>query len=162
MDEFADIYYVDGNRNAVVKRPAVFRGPPGSSSMSLPSSMPISRSVFIPPSSSGPLVGAMQPAPIAQVAPVVYNTPPPVIYQQPPQAASVVSSLLSRVTAGQLIDMVAQVFAVLQTLPAAPTAVDDTNTNVSNLILYQGALAQHAKRDEQVRTLGSLVSRLVG
>jgi len=28
--------------------------------------------------------------------------------------------------------------------------------------MYQGALAQHAKRDEQVRTLGSLVGKVMG
>ena len=38
----------------------------------------------------------------------------------------------------------------------------DTNVDVGNLVTYQAALAQHAKRDEQVRTLGSLVSKLVG
>ena len=58
--------------------------------------------------------------------------------------------------------MVAQVFAALQSLPAAPVATGDVETDVGNLILYQGALAQHAKRDEQVRTLGSLVAKLVG
>jgi hypothetical protein len=31
-----------------------------------------------------------------------------------------------------------------------------------NNILFQDALAKHAKRDEQIRTLGALVSRLVG
>jgi hypothetical protein len=30
------------------------------------------------------------------------------------------------------------------------------------LILFQDALAKHAKRDEQVRTLGGLVGRLIG
>ena len=45
---------------------------------------------------------------------------------------------------------------------AAPIATKETSTDVGNLILFQGALAQHAKRDEQVRTLGSLVARLVG
>jgi hypothetical protein len=41
-------------------------------------------------------------------------------------------------------------------------ATRDVGTDVGNLILYQSALASHAKRDEQVRTLGGLVARLVG
>jgi hypothetical protein len=155
MDEYADIYYVDGNRNALVRRSPVIRGPLSGATMTRPPYLPA-------PST------AMQPVvqPAAQAAPVYYSNPPQVVYANPPQpqptANTVVSSLLGRVTAGQLIDMVAQVFAVLQALPAPPTVDDDTHTNVSNLILYQSALAQHAKRDEQVRTLGTLVSRLVG
>jgi hypothetical protein len=47
-------------------------------------------------------------------------------------------------------------------LPAAPVSTTDTATDVQNLMLYQGALASYAKRDEQVRTLGSLVTKLVG
>lgn len=71
-------------------------------------------------------------------------------------------SLFGRMTTGQLIDMIAQIFAALMPLPAPPTATSDSATDVGNLIVYQGSLAQHAKRDEQVRTLGSLVTRLVG
>ena len=40
--------------------------------------------------------------------------------------------------------------------------VKHLETDVANLVLYQGALASHAKRDEQVRTLGGLVAKLVG
>ena len=65
-------------------------------------------------------------------------------------------------TAGQLVDLVAQIFAALMPLPAAPVATADAATDVGNLILYQGSLAQYAKRDEQVRTLGNLVTKLVG
>ncbi|MEP6990413.1 MAG: hypothetical protein ABJA80_05730 [bacterium] len=79
-----------------------------------------------------------------------------------PQVALPASTLLGRVTTGQIIDLVAQIFAALMPLPAAPTATADTHTDVGNLMLYQGALAQYAKRDEQVRTLGNLVTKLVG
>ena len=41
-------------------------------------------------------------------------------------------------------------------------ATTDAPTDVGNLILYQGALASYAKRDEQVRTLGNLVTKLLG
>ena len=71
-------------------------------------------------------------------------------------------SLFGKLTTGQVIEMVAQIFAALQGLPGAPVATKDTSTDVGNLILYQNALAQHAKRDEQVRTLGGLIAKLVG
>jgi hypothetical protein len=92
----------------------------------------------------------------------VYTTQaqPQIIYATPPQTMA--GSLLGKVTAGQLIDLVAQLFAALMPLPAAPVATADTSTDVGNLILYQGALAQYAKRDEQVRTLGNLVTKLMG
>ena len=58
-------------------------------------------------------------------------------------------------TGGQLAELVAQIFAALMPLPAAPVATADAGTDVGNLILYQGSLAQYAQRDEQVRTLGN-------
>ena len=81
-------------------------------------------------------------------------------YMNPQQTLA--TSILGRVTTGQMIDLVAQIFAALMPLPGAPSATSDANTDVGNLILYQGALAQYAKRDEQVRTLGNLVTKLVG
>jgi len=86
--------------------------------------------------------------------------PAPLIYQGPPQSTA--ATLFGRLTTGQIVEMVAQVFAALQSLPGAPVSTRDLETDVANLILYQGALASHAKRDEQVRTLGSLVAKLVG
>ncbi len=90
---------------------------------------------------------------------------PQVIYAQGPGLGVGIGgagSLFGRVTTGQMIDMVAQIFAALMPLPAAPTATSDAGTDVGNLILYQGSLAQYAKRDEQVRTLGNLITKLVG
>jgi hypothetical protein len=72
------------------------------------------------------------------------------------------SQLFGNMNAGQLVDLVSQIFAALMPLPAAPVATADATTDVGNLITYQSALAQYAKRDEQVRTLGSLVTKLVG
>ena len=90
---------------------------------------------------------------------------PQVVYAQAPGLGIGLGgggSVFGRVTTGQLIDMVAQIFAALMPLPAAPTATQDSATDVGNLIVYQNALAQYAKRDEQVRTLGNLVTKLVG
>ena len=72
------------------------------------------------------------------------------------------ATLFGRMSTGQVIDMVAQIFAALMPLPAAPVATADAATDVGNLITYQSSLAQYAKRDEQVRTLGNLVVKLVG
>ncbi len=93
-----------------------------------------------------------------------YPQQPQVIYAQAPGLGIGIggSSILGKMTTGQVIDMVAQIFAALMPLPAAPVATADASTDVGNLITYQGSLAQYAKRDEQVRTLGNLVTKLVG
>ena len=72
------------------------------------------------------------------------------------------SPLFGRMTTGQVIDMVAQIFAALMPLPGAPNVTGVADTDSGNQILYQTALAQYAKRDEQVRTLGNLIVKLVG
>jgi hypothetical protein len=84
---------------------------------------------------------------------------PQVIYAQPPSTGA---NLLGRITGGQIVDLVAQIFAALMPLPGAPVATADASTDVGNLITYQTALAQYAKRDEQVRTVGNLVTKLLG
>ena len=84
----------------------------------------------------------------------------PVVYAQAPQ--NFAASFLGKLTAGQVVDMVAQLFAVLAPLPAAPLVTKDAVTDTGNMILFQSALASYAKRDEQVRTLGALVGKLVG
>ena len=62
---------------------------------------------------------------------------------------------------GELIEMATFILAAIQPLPPAPTAQGHTETDVENLVIYQGALATHAKRDEQLRTLGGLLARLL-
>ena len=75
---------------------------------------------------------------------------------------------------GSLADVIAQIFAAVMPMPQAPTPlgsnadttdtmlVADTNANTKNLITYQSALASYAKRDEQIRTIGALLKKLVG
>ena len=46
-------------------------------------------------------------------------------------------------------------------VPAAPVALGKADDDVSNLITYQSALAVHAKRDEQLRTIGALVAKFL-
>jgi hypothetical protein len=62
---------------------------------------------------------------------------------------------------GQLVEVGAQILAAIQPLPAAPVATGKADVDVGNLMLYQNALAVHAKRDEQLRTVGSLVGKLL-
>lgn len=139
MDDYADIYYVD-TRNATTDHRTGSQSTPWR-----PSSPPPSRTVYVPP--------GRQP---------IYANPAPVIYQAPLPQQSLAGTFFGKLTSGQVVDMVAQLFAAIQPLPAAPNATRDANTDAGNLILYQSALAQHAKRDEQVRTLGGLVAKLVG
>ena len=141
MNDYADVYYVD-TRNA---DPRDHRAGT-SSDGARPTGRPVT-TIYAPGSGGRPVAYAQQ-------APVYYQAP----YVQPSAAAT----LFGKLTTGQVIDMVAQLFAMLQTLPASPVATRDAGTDVANLIMYQGALAQHAKRDEQVRTLGSLVGKVMG
>lgn len=156
MDEYADIYYVDDNRNASRDHRTQGSGP---------------ASIFRPPLAHGQPARTVyvQPRPVATqpAAPMIYPqqqfyAQPQLMYPPgfPPQSTA--AALFGKLTTGQIVEMIAQGFAALQTLPGAPVATRETSTDVANLILFQNALAQHAKRDEQVRTLGSLVAKLVG
>jgi hypothetical protein len=80
-----------------------------------------------------------------------------------PTFAPMESSFASRfgMSTGEMIDSGLQILAALQPLPSAPTAQGEASTDVENLMTYQGALWQHAKRDEQWRTLGGLLARIL-
>ena len=85
---------------------------------------------------------------------------PMVIYQ--PSSGVDPRAVLGKLTAADLASLAGQILAAIQPLPGAPVATGDVETDVSNLTEYQSALAMHAKRDEQVRTLGNLISKLLG
>ena len=155
MDEYADIYYVD-TRNADPRdhRPAAGRtSVPANWRPATPGPSTPSRTVYVNPGQTAYPAGY---APGGYVRPMAYPGAPGY------PAQNGIAGLFGSMTTGQVVDMVAMLFAAIQPLPAAPAATKDATTDVGNLILYQSALAQHAKRDEQVRTLGGLVSRLVG
>jgi hypothetical protein len=143
-NEYADIYYVD-TRNADPRdhRHSSSSGRPGW----VPA--PPTRTVYVPPG-------------VPRAMPAMSYASAPVMYAVPPQQPSIAATFFGKLTTGQVVDMVAQLFAALQPLPASPIATKDTSTDIGNLILYQGAVAQHAKRDEQIRTLGNLVGKVVG
>jgi len=117
--------------------------------------------IVVPPSSRPTVIqtggaGATRPYYPAQ-QPYYPAQQPTVVYHQPePQAAG-----LAGMNTAELVEVAAQILAAIQPLPGAPSAQGDVETDVENLVLYQTALATHAKRDEQLRTLGSLLGRLL-
>ena len=145
MDEYADIYYVDGRNATTVQERSGQQGNRHGQAVR---------------------VGSRGPGGFGQSQrgyPQERGYPPePRGYYAHEQQAFGGSALFGRMTTGQVVDMVAQIFAALMPLPTAPVATADVPTDVGNLILYQGSVAQYAKRDEQVRTLGNLVMKLVG
>lgn len=64
-------------------------------------------------------------------------------------------------TTGEMIDTGIQLLAAIVPLPAAPVSQGEVGTDVENLQTYQTALAVYAKRDEQLRTLGTLLTRIL-
>ena len=104
----------------------------------------------------GAMRPGMYPAPAPMYQPAVYPAyqPAPVIVQRPARR-------IADLPTGEVLALAAQAFAALQSLPAAPAPVGATGTDVANLITYQSALATHAKRDEQLRTVGALLAKLL-
>jgi hypothetical protein len=89
------------------------------------------------------------------------------VYMQPPVwgAQSPLGSIfggLNGVNVGTLIDLIGQGFAAIRSLPTAPTSSGDSGTDVANLTLYQQALAEHGKSDEQIRTAVHIIAKLLG
>ncbi len=108
--------------------------------------------IVVPPSARPTIIQG------AGVTRPYYPAPQPtVVYHQP----SPFGAGLAGLTTAELVDLAAQILAAIQPLPAAPNAAGDVETDVENLVIYQTALATHAKRDEQLRTLGSLLGRLL-
>ena len=142
-----DVMYIDSDeRNATTdhrtgggRRPAWGSSPPSGT-----------RAVVVPPGNRPTVITSTSTRP-----PAAYY--PPMIYApQPPSLASRFG-----MSTGELIDTALQIFAAIQPLPGAPTAQGDAGIDVENLVTYQSALATHAKRDEQLRTLGSLLVRVL-
>ena len=164
----ADIYYVDG-RNAVItstsRQPGgrtTMLGGPGSSGYptTIATAGPYGQSPMIYPQGSG-YFGAPAPGYFGAPAPGFWG-PQGLGFPGMRSPYGYGGSMFDRLSAGKIVDMAAQVFAALSSLPDAPVATGDATTDVANLITYQSSLASYAKRDEQVRTLGSLVAKLVG
>ena len=77
-----------------------------------------------------------------------------------PHAGAIIRRDTGGLSTGVLVQAGAQVLAAIQPLPSAPIATGKLEADMENLMLYQKALAEHAKRDEQLRTVGSLAGKL--
>jgi hypothetical protein len=159
MEEYADIYYVD-TRNAETRD----HRPGGSSSGWRPAPAGGRRVVVNAPVRQPAYPAGYPAAQYPAQYPAGYPTAYPMAGQIYPgmfPGQTALGSLFGGMPVGQILDLVATAFAALAPLPQAPTATRDAGTDVGNLIMYQGALAEHAKRDERIRTIGSLVGKLV-
>ena len=142
-----DVIYAGDERNAVT---VSGRSPNGSR-------RPGPRTVVVPPGARPTVItgggsSAYRPQFAPQFAP-----------QYAPQYYGPQDSFAARfgMSTGELIDTGIQLFAAISPLPAAPVAQGDAGIDVENLMTYEGALWQHAKRDEQLRTLGGLLVRIL-
>jgi len=137
MDD-QDVYFVDDERNAIVARPSAWGRPPA---MMRP--RPAPRPWPVPVQAARPYY--YPPAP---------QRPPVVIVQRPP-------SLFAGIDLGEVVERGVNLVAAWQSLPSAPTVSGDPSKDVGNMILYQEALADHAKTDERVRAFGGLAAQVV-
>ena len=178
--EEADIYYVD-TRNATprdhrsVINPVV---PPTTTRVVVPTST--QRVTYSPGPGPGWVTSSPTWTPPTYATPPTYPAPntgfapnpyygygqgpayfQPPIYGQPPFLGTL-GALFGGINIGQLIDLIGQGFAALKGLPAAPSATGEVSTDVANMTLYQRALAEHGKLDEQIRTGVHIVAKLLG
>ncbi len=147
MDEYDVIYLDDDERNA--RATSVNHRPSGGGRRVVVggSSRPSRSSVVVPPSRRPTVIHSGGGRQRAQ----------PVVIQEEPEKRK----LLGDLTTGEVVEIAAQILAAIQPLPGAPTAAGEVETDVENLVIYQTALATHAKRDEQLRTLGSLLGKIL-
>lgn len=104
-----------------------------------------------------PVVIATRPTPRPVAEPTMAYPAP----WAPPPASPLVDRYTGRVKFGVIADAVAQAFAAFAALPSPPPIQGDPRTDTQNLVKYQEQLAQHAKRDEQIRTIGALVRQFL-
>ncbi len=149
MDDFDVVYLDDDERN---RAQAVNHRPGGMGGMGIRPRRPGGSSVVVPPSRRPTVIHSG-----GGSASAGYNRPQTVVYREPAPAPSRWAGMAT----GELIELGAKLLAAIQPLPSAPTAQGHTETDVENLVLYQTALASHAKRDEQLRTLGELLGKIL-
>ena len=181
MDGDADVYFVD-TRNAVNDhRIPVGRGPTAVITPRQPA--------YVPPAGTGTrVVGWQTPAatatyagPASYAGPAymqtpmsfapqgifgggqpVYVQPPAWGWGQPGTLGGMFGGLFNGVNIGSLVDLIGQGFAAIRSLPTPPTSSGDSGTDIANLTLYQQALAEHGKTDEQIRTAVHIIGKLLG
>lgn len=81
----------------------------------------------------------------------------------PTQSSSGLGGIFGNLNVGSLIEVGAAIIAAFMTLPESPAPSSEGNTalDIQNAVTYQSALASHAKRDEQIRTIGSVVAKFM-
>ena len=153
-----DVMYIDDGRNADHRSPTRLGARPTSPTVVVP---PSQRPTVIYSRPNTPAAGYGTPygAPYGTPYGMPYGTP----YGTPQVLYGPTTSFASRfgMSTGELIDTAIQILAAIQPLPAAPVAQGESGLDLENLVTYQGALATHAKRDEQLRTLGNLLVRIL-
>jgi hypothetical protein len=69
--------------------------------------------------------------------------------------------LFGNLTTSEAVEAAAELMSAFQSLPVAPVATGKLEVDVENLTLYHAAVALHFKRVEQLRTIGSLLGKLI-
>jgi hypothetical protein len=69
--------------------------------------------------------------------------------------------LFGNFTTSEVVESLAEVVSAFQSLPVSPVATGKLEVDVENLTLFHAAVAAHFKRVEQLRTIGSLLAKLI-
>ena len=110
--------------------------------------------IVVPPSTRPTIIqGAGVPS---RHFPTYPTTQPTVVYHQPAPASG-----LASMSNAELIELAALALTALQPLPGAPTAQGDVETDVENLVIYQTALAGHAKQVDRIRVLAEVIGKVI-
>jgi hypothetical protein len=163
----ADVYFVE--RNASVDRDHRAVRPTFTSSSRQPAYVPASVAAQPRVTYAGPASMFAQPQFAPQFAQQGFFGGNQPVYAQPPawgwgQQGTLggLFSGLNNVNIGSLVDLIGQGFAAVRSLPTPPTSSGDGGTDIANLTLYQQALAEHGKSDEQIRTAVHIIGKLLG
>jgi hypothetical protein len=140
MDEYAEIYFLDDEDDDFRNATRDHRTSSGR--------------VMVPSRRPGGRVRVARPVARPTSRTVVAR---PVVMAQEQQQGSILGNL----TRAELVELGAKVLASIQPLPPAPLATGKTDDDIANLITYQSALSLHAKRDEQLRTIGDLLAKVL-
>lgn len=153
-----EIYFDDEPRNAIRIR----AGAPG---MARPIGLPVMPRMPAPPTvpsyamtpAYGPSYAAPVPVPVYAQAHALGQLSP----LAPAYGPAGVGGLFRRpLSFGRGASLLAQIVASLMPLPSKPTALGKAEDDIANALLYQQALAQHAQRDERIRTIGAVLAEL--
>ena len=141
-----DVVFIDDERNAIDRRRTTGRPRVRTSGSSVV--VPASRRPTVVHSGGG-------------ATPAGYYPGAPTYYEDPRMFAPGPASRFGNLTTGELIELGSKLLAAIMPLPAAPTGQGEVGIDVENLLMYQTALAGYAKRDEQLRTLGDLLGKIL-